>query len=149
VDAATRRRLEFSEKDVLEVVRLMRTHYRVDERRIYLIGHSIGAIGTWYLGAKYPDVWAALGLFSGTGSPATVERMKLIPQVVVHGDADPTVSVNGSRAMVAEMKKLGVEVTYIEVPGGNHTDVVVPNLPKVFEFLAAHRKAAPAGSAKH
>jgi len=37
--------------------------------------------------------------------------------------------------------KLGAEVTYIEVPGGNHVDVVVPNLPKVFEFLAAHKKA--------
>jgi hypothetical protein len=42
--------------------------------------------------------------------------------------------------MVAALKTLGATVTYIEVPGGNHTDVVVPNLPKVFEFLAAHTK---------
>ncbi len=140
-DAATKRRLELSEKDVLEVLRLVREHYSVDPARIYLIGHSMGAIGTWYLGAKYPDIWAALGLFSGTGSPGTVERMKHIPQIVVHGDADPTVNVTGSRAMVAELKRLGTDVTYIEVPGGNHTDVVVPNLPQVFEFLAAHRKA--------
>jgi poly(3-hydroxybutyrate) depolymerase len=139
-DAAMRRRLELSEKDVLEVVRLMREHYNVDPGRIYLIGHSMGAIGTWHLAAKYPDVWAAIGPFSGTGSPGTVERMKAIPQIVVHGDADPTVNVSGSRAMVAELKRLGAEVTYIEVPGGNHTDVVVPNLPKVFEVLAAHRR---------
>ena len=146
-DAATRRRLEFSEKDVLDVLRLMRSQYRVDDSRVYLIGHSMGAIGTWHLGAKYPDIWAALGLFAGTGSPATVERMKAIPQIVVHGDADPTVNVSGSRAMVAEMKRLGVEVTFIEVPGGNHTDVVVPNLPHVFEFLAAHKKARPPAAA--
>jgi poly(3-hydroxybutyrate) depolymerase len=139
-DAATRRRLDLSEKDVLEVVRLMRAHYSVDADRIYLIGHSMGAIGTWHLGAKYPEMWAALGPFSGTGSPDTAGRMKAIPQIVVHGDADPTVNVSGSRAMVAELKRLGAEVTYIEVPGGNHTDVVVPNLPKVFEFLAAHRR---------
>ncbi|MCX6549854.1 MAG: alpha/beta fold hydrolase [Acidobacteria bacterium] len=148
-DAATRRRLEFSEKDVLEVLRLMRAQYQVDDTRIYLIGHSMGAIGTWYLGAKYADTWAALGLFAGTGSPATVERMKHIPQIVVHGDADPTVNVSGSRSMVAEMRRLGVEVAYIEVPGGNHTDVVVPNLPKVFDFLAAHRKAGPTPPPKH
>ena len=139
-DAAMRRRLELSEKDVLEVVRLMRAHYNVDPGRIYLIGHSMGAIGTWHLAAKYPDLWAAVGPFSGTGTPASVERMKGIPQIVVHGDADPTVPVSGSRNMVAEMKRLGVPVTYIEVPGGNHSDVVVPNLPKVFEFLAAQRK---------
>ena len=68
-DAAMRRRLELSETDVLEVVRLMRAHYNVDPNRIYLIGHSMGAIGTWHLGAKYPEIWAALGPISGTGSP--------------------------------------------------------------------------------
>jgi poly(3-hydroxybutyrate) depolymerase len=141
-DAATRRRLELSEKDVLEVLRLMRANYNVDADRIYLIGHSMGAIGTWYLGAKYPDIWAALAPFAGTGSPDTVERMKHIPQIVVHGDADPTVAVSGSRAMVAEMKRLGTKVTYIEVPGGKHTDIVVPSLPAVFDFLAANRKPA-------
>ncbi len=141
-DAATRRRIELSEKDVLETVRLMRGHYNVDPDRIYLIGHSMGAIGAWHLGAKYPEMWAALGPFAGTGSPATVTRMKGIPQIVVHGDADATVNVAGSRAMVAEMKRLGVEVVYVEVPGGSHIDVVVPNLPKVFEFLAAHRRRA-------
>ena len=59
-DAASRRRGEYSEKDVLEVLRLMKAAYNVDESRIYLMGHSMGAIGTWALGAKYPQTWAAL-----------------------------------------------------------------------------------------
>ncbi len=141
-DAAARRRSELSEQDVLEVLRLMKAHYAVDPRRIYLLGHSMGAIGTWHLGSKYPEIWAALAPFSGTGSPALAARMKGIPQIVVHGDADPTVNVAGSRAMVAALQQLGSEVTYVEVPGGNHSSVVAPNMPKVFEFLAAHKKAA-------
>ena len=143
-DAASRRRVEYSEKDVLEVVRLMKTHYKVDEWRIYLIGHSMGAIGTWALGAKYPETWAALVPFSGVGSPALAERMKGIPQFVVHGDNDPTVNVSGSRNMVAALKKAGANVTYLEIPGGNHTDVVVPNLAKAFEFLAGQHKSLTA-----
>ena len=143
-DAAARRRVEYSEKDVLEVLRLMRATYKVDESRIYLIGHSRGAIGTWALGAKYADTWAALVPFSGVGSPALAERMKGIPQFVVHGDNDATVNVSGSRNMVAALKKAGANVTYLEIPGGSHTDVVVPNLPKAFEFLAGQRKAATA-----
>lgn len=141
-DAAARRRVEYSEKDVLEVVRIMKATYKVDESRIYLIGHSMGAIGTWALAAKYPDIWAALVPFSGTGSPALAERMKAIPQLVVHGDNDNTVNVRGSRTMVAALRKAGAAVTYLEIPGGSHTDMVVPNLPKAFEFLAAQRKAA-------
>jgi predicted peptidase len=101
----------------------------------------MGAIGTWALGAKYPDIWAALVPFSGVGSPLAAARMKAIPQYVVHGDADPTVNVSGSRTMVAALKAVGANVTYVEVPGGNHVDVVVPYLPQAFEFLATHKKA--------
>jgi len=45
---------------------------------------------------------AALGPISGQGAPATVEKMRNIPQIVVHGDADPTVNVQGSATMVAD-----------------------------------------------
>lgn len=141
-DVASRRRSEYSEKDVLEVLRLMKASYHVDESRIYLIGHSMGAIGTWALGSKYPQTWAALVSFSGVGAPALAENMKALPQFVVHGDADNTVNVSGSRNMVAALKRLNANVTYIEVAGGSHTDVVVPNLPGAFEFLAAQRKGA-------
>ena len=44
--------------------------------------------------------------------------------------------------MVAEMKKLGVDHVYIEVPGGNHIDMVVPNIPKAFDFFDTKRKTA-------
>jgi predicted esterase len=141
-DAASRRRGEYSEKDALEVLRLMKAAYNVDESRIYLIGHSMGAIGTWALASKYPQTWAALVAFSGVGAPALADNMKAIPHFVVHGDADNTVNVSGSRTMVAALKKLNANVTYIEVAGGSHTDVVVPNLPKAFEFLAAQKKGA-------
>ena len=65
-----------------------------------------------------------------------------IPWFVVHGDADSTVNVSGSRTMVAEMKKLGGEVVYVEVAGGSHTSVAAPNYPAMFDFFAAHRKTA-------
>jgi predicted esterase len=145
-DVAAQRRGEYSEKDVLEVVRLMKANYNVDESRIYLMGHSMGAIGTWALGAKYPQTWAALVAFAGTGSPALAEHMKSIPQFVVHGDADPTVNVSGSRNMTTALKKAGATVTYIEVAGGGHSDVVVPNLPGAFEFMARQRRAVATDS---
>ena len=106
------------------------------------MGHSMGAIGTWAIAAKHPTIWAALAPFSGLGNPSTIETFKHIPQIVVHGDADPTVNVSGSRTMVAAMKKLGVDHVYIEVPGGNHIDMVVPNIPKAFDFFDTKRKSA-------
>jgi predicted esterase len=143
VDPAVQRKLDFSERDVLNVLDRVKKDYRIDASRIYLMGHSMGAIGTWHLGAKYPEVLAALAPFSGFGMPPTVSAMKAIPEIIVHGDADLTVAVAGSRAMVAELKRLGVEHRYIEVPGGNHLNVVEPNLAAVLDFFDAHRKKAP------
>jgi predicted esterase len=131
---------ELSEQDVMQVLARMRQDYPIDERRIFLMGHSMGGIGTWHLGSKYPEIWAGLGSFAGMGAPQTVTRMKSIPQFVVHGDADFTVPVARSRVMVEEMKKLGVDHQYIEVPGGAHGNVVTPNLAAMFEFFAAHRR---------
>src|SRR5688572_29451642 len=147
-DVASQRRGEYSEKDVLEVLRLMKSMYNVDESRIYLMGHSMGAVGTWALGAKYPQIWAALVPFSGVSNPATAEQMKHIPQFVVHGDADNTVNVSGSRNMVAALKKAGADVTYIEVAGGSHTDMVVPTLPQAFEFLSRQKKGVTSPTSK-
>jgi predicted esterase len=141
--ASVLRKLERSEKDVLNVLALMRKHYTVDASRIYLMGHSMGAMGTWHLGAKYPDTWAALAPFAGYGAPSTVAAMKHIPEIVVHGTADLTLPVALSRAMVAELKKQGVEHRYIEVPGGSHVDIVEPNLAAVIDFFNAHRKKRP------
>jgi poly(3-hydroxybutyrate) depolymerase len=142
-DEAVRRKVELSEKDVFNVLALVKKGYKIDESRIFLMGHSMGAIGTWYQGAKHPEIWAGLAPFSGMGDPATVSRMKDIPEFVVHGDADPTVPVNASRAMVAEMEKLGVEHVYIEVPGGNHLNIVGPNFAAMFDFFDKQKRKTP------
>jgi predicted peptidase len=100
----------------------------------------MGAIGTWKIAPKYPDIWAAIAPFSGSGAAATLEKIRTVPEIIVHGDNDPTVNVAGSRNMVAKLKEMGTEFKYIEVPGGVHSDVVAPNLAAAVEFFDAHRK---------
>jgi poly(3-hydroxybutyrate) depolymerase len=141
-DPVVRRTQDFSEQDVMQVLQRMRQLYKIDESRIYLMGHSMGGIGTWKVAPKYPDIWAAIAPISGNGNPATLEKLRHVPQIIVHGDADPTVSVTGSRTMVAKLKELGIEHKYIEVPGGLHSDVVGPNLAAIVEFFDQHKKSA-------
>src|SRR5262249_23064216 len=137
-DPTTRRTQELSEQDVMQVLARVKRLYKIDEGRIYLMGHSMGAIGTWKIAPKYPDIWAAIAPISGSGVPATLERIRGVPEIIVHGDADPTVNVQGSRAMVAKLKQLGTE--------HKHSDVVAPSIPAIMEFFDAHRKAPRATS---
>jgi len=51
--------------DALEVLELSKRQLQPDPQRIYLTGHSMGGHGTWFLGATYPDKWAAMAPCAG------------------------------------------------------------------------------------
>ena len=57
----------------MQVLQRVRQQYKIDESRIYLMGHSMGGIGTWKIAPKYPDIWAAIAPIAGTGAPETLE----------------------------------------------------------------------------
>jgi len=51
--------------DALEVFDHAQNLLNTDPQRTYLTGHSMGGHGTWYLGATYPDKWAAIAPCAG------------------------------------------------------------------------------------
>ncbi|MFI1771168.1 alpha/beta hydrolase-fold protein [Thalassobellus citreus] len=51
--------------DALEVLSNAKKIYNPDPKHIYLTGHSMGGHGTWYLGATYPDKFAAIAPCAG------------------------------------------------------------------------------------
>lgn len=134
---------ELSEKDVMNVLEIVRKEYKVDDKRIYLMGHSMGGGGTWHLGIKYPDIWAGLAPIAPAifRSVNDLEKITHIPVIVVQGDQDKLVPVAGARRWVDKMKDLKMTYEYIEVPGGDHVNVAMQNMPKIFEFFNKHQKS--------
>ncbi len=53
------------ETDVFDAITDVRRRYKIDADRIVLRGMSMGASGTWHLGLKHPDRFAALGPYCG------------------------------------------------------------------------------------
>ena len=74
VAAATNRRPrgfnweDWGRQDALEVLELAKKQFKPNEKQIYLTGHSMGGHGTWFLGATYPDKWAAIAPAAGYAS---------------------------------------------------------------------------------
>ncbi len=133
---------ELSEKDVMNVLELVRKEYTIDEKRIYLMGHSMGGGGTWHLGTKYPEIWAGLAPIAPAafGQPTGLDKIKNIPVFVVQGDKDTLVRPEGTRRWVEKLKELNITHEYMEIPGGGHGDVVSKGMPKIFEFFEKQQK---------
>jgi predicted peptidase len=89
-----------AEQDVLDVMAEVERDYKVDSKRVYLMGHSMGGYGTWSVSIAHPDLFAALGPISGGGDTNGMIKIKNIPEYVVHGDNDKTVNVSQSRRRV-------------------------------------------------
>ncbi|WP_159473321.1 prolyl oligopeptidase family serine peptidase [Dyadobacter sp. 3J3] len=56
---------DWGRMDALEVLEIAKKQYKPDPSRIYLTGHSMGGHGTWFLGATYPENWAAIAPSAG------------------------------------------------------------------------------------
>ena len=116
--------------------------FRGDPDRIYLVGLSMGAYGSWGLAFENPDRYAAIVSICGGIVPppgrgarlapvsptlqaadpyaATAERVKGIPAWLFHGADDPTVPVIESRRIAAALQQAGASPLYTEYPGVAH-----------------------------
>ena len=139
---------ELSEKEVLNVLDMMRKEFTVDERRTYLMGHSMGGAGTLFLGSKYASNWAAVACIAPAAFLMQKDRKEYlgkikaagIPIMVVQGDKDTAVPVKNTREWMDTMKELGMKYEYIELSGGDHGTVINDGMPDIFRFFAENPK---------
>ena len=143
---------ELSELDAMKVLELIRQRYDVDSDRIYLMGHSMGGAGTYHLGGKYHDIWAGIAPISaagGIGDAAAAERYRSFVTLLMHGEKDSIVSVNGSRRAAGLLAGAGAQHVYLEFPGKDHEFWIrrgAENMEKVFLFFATVSKRTHAAA---
>ena len=115
--------------------------YKIDSKRIYLTGLSLGGFGTFSLAAADPERWAAIVPVCGGGDTSTASKVKDIPCWCFHGDADKAVPVQKSRDMIDAIKKAGGKPRYSEFPyvGHNSWDPAYIT-PELYPWLLAQKR---------
>src|SRR5262249_60238436 len=98
-------------------------------------------------GANFADLWAGLDRVAPAAfcQPTGIDKIKHIPVIVVQGDMDKQVPATGTRRWVEKLKELSVTHEYLEIPGGNHGDVISRGMPKIFEFFEKQHLKADKG----
>jgi predicted peptidase len=136
-----RRERYLSEADVMNVLALVTREYNVDPDRTFLMGHSMGGMGTYVLGQKYAEQWAAIAVMSGTLADATydLERLRNVAVMLSAGEQETAV-VEAAKAQIEALQALGIETGLFVAPGATHGSMVAPTIPKVLEFFADKKR---------
>ncbi|NSL90592.1 prolyl oligopeptidase family serine peptidase [Chitinophaga sp. Mgbs1] len=115
---------------------------KIDNKRIYIGGLSLGGMGTFYLITRRPDLFAAAFPICGAGNVATADRFaKKVPLWIFHGDDDKVVPVEASRAYNEKLKSLGVDVKYTEYEGVGHNSWDNAfHEPELVKWLMEHKR---------
>jgi predicted peptidase len=111
-----------SDNIMMDALNDVEAHYSVDKERIALTGMSSGGKGTWVLGARHLDVFAALVPMGGYADEASVEPLakSRIPIWALHNSGDFIVPVGGTRKMNKEILAKGGNIKYEEFDQGGH-----------------------------
>jgi hypothetical protein len=114
-----------SETDIWEGRAEVMGLVRVNERRQYLCGHSMGGYGAWHIAHRSADTWAALGVHAGAlgydvseldASVAAVLRD--LPTYFVVGTSDGLLTVN--QAAYTLLQNAGNRnLEFVTFPGGH------------------------------
>lgn len=126
---------------VKELIESVSRRYRVDPKRIYLTGYSMGGYGTYATAIEYPDLFAAVAPVCGWSDPEDAARLQHVPVWAFHGDADPLVPWEMSHAMVDTIRKAGGETKWTLYPGFGHNswDAAFGD-PALYEWFLSHSK---------
>jgi hypothetical protein len=99
----------------------------VDKDRVYLEGHSLGAMATWEWALDNPERFAAISPRDGFGEPYRAIRLKNVPAWVIHGEKDDVIYSGAAEQMISALRAFGGVAKYSLLPGAPH------NIPKNFD----------------
>ena len=133
-----------------EIVEAVRGKYSVDGKRMYVFGHSAGAVFALYMGVMESQYFAAGGVHAGAMGEGFYPNLDLakrkLPLAIWVGTEDPYFSLTQVRNTQSELKKHGFDAQVFEMKGHDHDYYAVAKElnPKIWSFLSSSNLDADA-----
>jgi predicted peptidase len=141
---------KWSSETLLALLNQVEGTYAVDKTRVYLTGLSMGGYGTWELGLKHPERFAAIAPICGGGN--TVEALLAVSSQALkslgvwafHGAKDQTVPLQESERMVDALKRVGVTDLKLTVypEAGHDSWTETYNNPDLYTWMLKHQRGS-------
>ncbi len=131
----------YSEKDVMNVLAMVRKEFNIDDKRIYLMGHSQGGGGARHIAEKYSDIWAGVALLAPAVFDVEItaeSNLAKIPVMLTVGDQDSLAA--GTKEFSERLAAVNPDVEFKLYEGVDHGVVILTSMPAVFGFFGKHSK---------
>lgn len=130
------------ERIVLEVLNFVKNKFNVDDKKMYLLGYSMGGRGAGLIGFNNSDMIAGIICINGT---LTQDRFSLfesirkkIPIFLAHGREDKIIELKESLVFSDYLKKHSFTYKLLIVDGAGHNlkvlDHSLDEISRFFEF---------------
>src|SRR5450759_4395430 len=107
-------------KTLWDAISFVETQPQVDNKRIALLGFSLGAYLSLANSAIDPRVKAVVEFFGGMPKEMNLFMRRLCPVLILHGEADPTVPVDEAYQLQKLLEKKGLPSAIKIYPGVGH-----------------------------
>jgi predicted peptidase len=124
--------------------------HNVDQNRVYLTGLSMGGYGSWSLGTKYPERFAAIAPICGGGEQIAVllsgrQKKSALNSMGVwafHGAKDNVVQMEESQRMTNLLMRAGCKDVKLTIypEAGHDSWTQAYNEPEIWNWFLAHRR---------
>jgi len=128
-----------------DVVEAVRAKHSVDGSRLYIFGHSAGAVFALYMGVMESRYFAAAGVHAGAIGedfyPSLDLAQRKIPITIWVGTEDPYFKLTLVKATQAELNKHGFDAKVVEMKGHDHNYYAVSKdlNPKIWGFFKSNK----------
>jgi len=124
-----------------DIAEAVRAKHPVDGTRLYIFGHSAGAVFALYMGVMESRYFAAVGVHAGAMGEDFYPYLDLakrkIPITIWVGTEDPYFKLPMVKATQAELNKHGFDAKVIEMKGHDHNYYAVAKdlNPQIWDFF--------------
>lgn len=120
--------------EAVDLVKKLMKSLPIDEKRVYVIGYSMGGFGTCHLMNAEPRLFTAGVAVAGCTGVDTANTFKKRPLWLFHAKDDEVVKVSGSQALAKALERSEKTFKYTEFPTGGHGII-----GKVFDDPEVHK----------
>lgn len=119
------------------------TKYRIDQRRIYVTGISMGGYGAWQVAVDYPDKFAAvIPLCGGLNDSTQVCKINRIPVWTFHGTKDDIISIQETESLVRGLRQCKGKVKFTRLENEGHSIAYLYERKNIYRWMLAQKKPA-------